>query len=73
MAPCVASGVDDAGESCRVVCSVGVDVDLIPFVADVQATTDDPVIVVLPSRDLVPITRDLAALLRNPVTLVCVD
>ena len=73
VAPCVASGVDDAGESCRVVCSVGVDVDLIPFVADVQATTDDPVIVVLPSRDLVPITRDLAALLRNPVTLVSVD
>jgi hypothetical protein len=73
VAPCVASGVDDAGESCRVVCSVGVDVDLIPFVADVQATTDDRVIVALPSRDLVPITRDLAALLRTPVTLATVD
>jgi len=73
VAPCVASGVDDAGEACRVICSVGVDVDLIPFVADVQAVTDDRVIVVLPSRDLVPITRDLAALLRSPVTLVSVD
>ena len=73
VAPCVASGVDDAGESCRVVCSVGVDVDLIPFVADVQATTDDRVIVALPTRDLVPITRDLAALLRTPVTLATVD
>jgi len=73
VAPCVATGVDDAGETCRVVCSVGVDVDLIPFVADVQATTTDPVIIVLPSRDLVPITRDLAALLRTPVTLATVD
>ena len=73
MAPCVAAGVDDAGEPWRVVCSVGVDVDLIPFVADVQATTADAVIVVLPSRDLVPITRDLAALLRSPVTLAAVD
>ena len=73
VAPCVAAGVDDAGEPWRVVCSVGVDVDLIPFVADVQATTADAVIVVLPSRDLVPITRDLAALLRTPVTLAAVD
>ncbi|MET0909468.1 MAG: hypothetical protein ABWZ99_08360 [Ilumatobacteraceae bacterium] len=71
--PCVASGVDDAGDPCRVVCSVGVDVDLIPFVADVQATTDEPIIVVVPSRDLVPVTRDLAALLRTPVTLATVD
>ena len=31
------------------------------------------VVVVLPSRDLVPITRDLAALLRTPVTLATVD
>jgi len=66
-------GVDDGGGTCRVVRSVGVDVDLIPFVADVQATSTDPVVVVLPSRDLVPITRDLAGLLRVPVTLVTVD
>jgi hypothetical protein len=71
--PCVALGVDDTGDTCRIVCSVGVDVDLIPFVADVQATSADSVVVVLPSRDLVPITRDLAALLRTPVTLTTVD
>ncbi len=73
VAPCVASGVDDDGQRTRVVCSVGVDVDLIPFVADVQATTDEPVTIVLAPRDLVPITRDLAALLRTPVTLTTVD
>ena len=70
----MATGVDDDGDTCRVVCSVGVDVDLIPFVADVQAAVaTDAVVVVLPSRDLVPITRDLAALLRTPVTLATVD
>ncbi|MET0661895.1 MAG: hypothetical protein ABWZ42_02065, partial [Ilumatobacteraceae bacterium] len=73
VAPCVATGIDDVGETCRVVCSVGVDIDLIPFVADVQATSADAIVVVLPSRDLVPITRDLAALLRIPVTLATVD
>ena len=73
VAPCVAVAVDDAGAPWRVVCSVGVDLDLIPFVADVQAATDDAVMIVLPSRDLVPITREVAALLRTPVTLTTVD
>ena len=71
--PCVATGTRVDGHATRLVVSVGVDLDLIPFVADVQATTDDPVMVVLPSRDLLPITREMASLLAEPVTFATVD
>lgn len=73
LAPCVASGQDDSGAPCTVVCSVGIDLDLMAFVADVQATRSEPVIVVVPGRDLVGITRELAALLVDPVTFAAVD
>ncbi|MET0911176.1 MAG: hypothetical protein ABWZ99_17060 [Ilumatobacteraceae bacterium] len=71
--PCVAAGIDLDGRTRVLVCSVGVDLDLIPFVADVQAITDDPIVVVLPTRDLMSITRELAALLASPVTFATVD
>jgi hypothetical protein len=71
--PCVASGIDLDGQPCTLVCSVGVDLDLVPFVADVQAITDDPIVVVLPTRDLMSITRELATLLAAPVTFAAVD
>jgi hypothetical protein len=71
--PCVAEGIDVDGERRTLVCSVGVDLDLIPFVADVQAVTDDPIVAVVPSRDLMSITRELAALLNDAVTFAPVD
>ena len=52
-----------------VVCSTGIDLDLIPFAADVQEMYGDPVFVVTPERDLVSITRDMAGLLEAPVEL----
>ena len=67
--PCVARAVDSQGRVSTVVCSVGVDVDLVGFVADVQDTSDAPVIVALRERDAIPITRDLLALLAAPVDL----
>jgi hypothetical protein len=67
--PCVASGVDADGTPVTVVCSVGVDLELMPFVADVQASGAEQVVVVTPGRDLVPVTRELAALLESPVQL----
>jgi hypothetical protein len=67
--PCVGSGVDADGEPVTVVCSVGVDLELVPYVADVQARGADRVVVVTPQRDLVAVTRELAALLRSPVHL----
>ena len=65
--PCVAVGTDAGGAEHTVVCSVGVDVDLVGFVADVQSRDDRPVVVVLRGRDRVAITDDLLALLARPV------
>jgi len=65
--PCVASGVTVDGRASTVVCSVGVDLDLVGFVADVQEMNDTPVVVALKQRDVVPITTELLDLLRSPV------
>jgi hypothetical protein len=65
--PCVARGVDADGADIVVVCSVGVDLDLVGFVADVQEAHDAPVVVALRERDALPITRELLALLAAPV------
>lgn len=71
--PCVARGTDPTGREIDIVCSSGVDLDLVPFVADVQAGTQGAVRVVLPRRDRVRLTEELAALLREPVELVAID
>jgi len=71
--PCVARALADDGSEITVVCSVGIDVDLVPFVADVQAANAKPVTVAVPRRDLVGITTDLASLLLEPVRVVAVD
>ena len=67
--PCVARAVDVNERVSTVVVSVGVDVDLVGFVADVQEAYGGPVIVALRERDAIPITRDLLALLAAPVDL----
>lgn len=67
--PCVALAVTSDGQESILVCSVGVDVDLVGFVADVQEMVDAPVTVVLRSRDAVAITRDVLGLLVTPVGL----
>ncbi len=72
VSPCVAIGVDATGREHALVCSVGVDLDLVPFVVDVQRRTGLPLVVAVPSRDLVPITVDLAALLAQPIRVVTV-
>ena len=67
--PCVARAVDRGGGEWTVVCSVGVDVDLVGFVADVQTMSDRPIIVVLRGRDAMAITRELLELLATPVEI----
>jgi hypothetical protein len=67
--PCVARAVDGQGRASTVVCSVGVDVDLVGFVADVQEMSDAPIIVVLRARDAIPVARELLALLAAPVEI----
>lgn len=67
--PCVARAVGPAGQEFTLVCSVGVDVDLVGFVADVQSTAGTAVIVVLRERDAIPLARELLALLAAPVDI----
>ena len=67
--PCVARAVGPAGQEFTLVCSVGVDVDLVGYVADVQSTAGTAVIVVLRERDAIPLTRELLALLATPVDI----
>ena len=67
--PCSARAVDLDGRETTIVCSVGVDVDLVGYVADVQEMSDAPVIVAVRERDAMPITRELLALLAAPVDI----
>jgi hypothetical protein len=67
--PCVAEATDAGGGTHHVVCSVGVDVDLAGYVADVQHMVDTPVIVALRERDVLAITRDTLAQLLVPVEI----
>jgi hypothetical protein len=71
--PCVARAVAGDGGVSNIVCSVGVDLDLVGFVADVQEMSDAPVVVALRSRDAVPITHDVLALLSAPVDIRLID
>lgn len=75
--PCVAIGTAADGSQAVIVCSTGVDLDLVPFAADarlsLESTTELPLVVVLPSRDLVRATEELAGALRRPPTFVTVD
>jgi len=65
--PCVARGVASDGSEVTIVCSAGVDIDLLGFVADTQEMADTAVIVALRHRDAMAITLDLLALLATPV------
>ena len=67
--PCVATGVTHDGTALTVVCSVGIDLDLVPFAADARRRHGGQLIVVVPERDAHPVTRDLLGLLREPATL----
>ncbi len=71
--PCVATAVGGDGTASTIVCSVGVDLDLVGFVADVQEMREAPVIVVLRTRDALPITHDVLGMLSVPVDVRLVD
>jgi len=75
VAPCVAAGRSADGDV-TVVFSSGVDLELAPFVADVNVMrahdlgSAPPVTVVLPERDQLPIAQSLLDLLGHPVSVV---
>jgi hypothetical protein len=62
------------GDDLVVVCSVGVDLDLVPYASDARAIADPGarLVLVVPERDALPVTRDLAAALREPAEIVTV-
>jgi hypothetical protein len=63
-----------AGDGVVVVCSVGIDLDLVPFAADARAAVDPEarLVLVVPERDAHPVTVALAAMLRAPAEIVTV-
>ncbi len=71
--PCVAIATVD-GQRVAVVCSSGVDLDLMPYAIDARAACGvDACVVVLPVRDALDVQRRLAALASPPLTVVTVD
>lgn len=62
------------GEGVVAVCSAGVDLDLVPYAADARLAVDAGarLVLVLPERDAVPVTRELAAALAVPAEVVTV-
>jgi hypothetical protein len=73
--PAAALGRDLAGNPLLVVCSVGVDLDVVPEAADLRlrhGVMDDAgarLVIVLPERDALPVTRALAAALAVPAEI----
>jgi len=70
--PAAAAGEDGGGRPLLVVCSVGVDLDLVPFAVDARAADGREglrTVLVMPARDLHPVTRALAERLREPMEL----
>ena len=77
--PCVAAGNDHEGNAIVAVCSVGVDLDLIPYAADARLAAEaaEPgargkpsrLVVITPSRDRIKVTSELAGLLDQACEL----
>lgn len=73
--PCVATGEAADGSPVLVVCSTGVDLDLVPYAADARLADGRPgvrLVLAVPERDAHPVTRALAALLLEPADVVAV-
>ncbi|HMK11699.1 MAG TPA: hypothetical protein VK461_08970 [Acidimicrobiales bacterium] len=74
-APAVATGVALDGDAVVVVCSVGIDLDLVPFAADARLCLgpDARLMLVLAPRDVHPVTRRIADRLIDPAEIVAVS
>jgi hypothetical protein len=71
--PCVAVATI-GGERVAVVCSMGVDLDAVPFAVDARAAVGlERCLLVVPTRDAIPVQHLLAAAVRPSVVIVPVD
>ncbi len=70
--PCVALGESTSGVPLVVVCSVGIDLDLVPFAVDARQmhAPDATVVLVVPERDASPVTKRVASMASGAVTVV---
>ena len=71
--PAPAVGTDVDGRDLLVVCSVGIDLDLVPTAADVRLAAALPgarLVLAVPERDDHPVTRALAAMLIEPAEVL---
>lgn len=70
--PAPAVGALDDGTPVVVVASVGIDLDLVPAAADARAAhhPDAELVLVVPERDVHPVTERLAAALHHPARVV---
>jgi hypothetical protein len=70
--PCVAVGESLSGEPLVVVCSVGIDLDLVPFAVDARAMHAPAarLVLVVPERDASPVTLRLASLANGQIDVV---
>lgn len=70
--PASAAGVDADGAPVVVACSTGVDLDLVPSGADdrLAHSPDARLLLALPERDVLPVTRAVAGSLRTPAEIV---
>lgn len=70
-----AVGTDTAGRPLVISCSTGVDLDLVPAAADDRAAhaSGARLALVVPARDALALTRDLAARLAEPAEVIGVD
>jgi hypothetical protein len=73
--PAPAHGIDASGRSLVVVCSAGIDVDLVPSAADARlaADRDARLVLVVPERDNHPVHAELAAALVDPAEVRTVN
>lgn len=73
-APAPARGEDGSGRPIVVVCSTGIDPDLVPVAADVREAVapGGRLVIAVPERDVHPATTELAAALREPAEVVAV-
>ena len=69
--PAAAAGVTFSGEPLLVVCSTGVDLDLVPHAIDARISDgrQPELVLAVPERDAHPVTRALAAALVEPARL----
>lgn len=77
--PCVATGIGDDGEPVTVVCSTGIDLDVVPYAADARLALRESgvgggrLVVAMPPRDRIGLVDELADLLDQSASVVSVS